>query len=80
MAKYRKSSHALYCCQHLVVWTPKYRYRILEGKTEEFLRQRIEQISGWHNVEVEELKSMPDHIRLLCSIPPRLSVSEYMGY
>jgi putative transposase len=79
MAKYRKSSHTVYCCQYHIVWTPKYRFRVLEGKISEFLEQKIRQISEWYDVEIEEMNIQKDHVHVLVSIPPKLSVSEYMG-
>ena len=79
MAKYRKSSHSIYYCKYHIVWTPKYRYRILEGKVKEFVEHKIKQMSEWYDVEIEEMNVMSDHIHIVCSIPPKLSVSEYVG-
>ena len=79
MAKYRKLSHTVYYCLYHIVWTPKYRFRVMEGKLGEFIEEKIRQISKWYSVEVEELKVMSDHVHIVCSIPPKLSVSEYVG-
>ena len=79
MAKYRKLSHTVYLCMYHIVWTPKYRYRVLEGKVKDFVETKIKQISEWYEVEVEELNIQPDHVHLVCTIPPKLSVSEYVG-
>jgi putative transposase len=79
MAKYRKLSHAVYHCNYHVIFVPKYRYRILEGKVKELVEQKIRQICGWYEVEIEELKIQADHVHMLISIPPKRSVSEIMG-
>ncbi|HNO70277.1 MAG TPA: IS200/IS605 family transposase [Bacteroidia bacterium] len=69
----------VYCCEYYIVWTPKYRFRVLDGKIKTFVEQKINQISEWYGVEVMEMNVMVDHIHVLVSIPPKLSVSEYMG-
>ena len=79
MAKYRRLSHTVYCCEYHIVWVPKYRYRILKGEIKDFLDSKIRQVSEWYGVEVIELAIQEDHIHLVCSIPPKLSVSDYMG-
>ena len=79
MAKYRKLSHTVYCCMYHIVWTPKCRYRVLEGKVKEFAEQKIRQISEWYEVEIEEMSVQVDHVHIVCSVPPKLSVSEYVG-
>lgn len=79
MAKYRKLSHTVYCCMYHIVWTPKYRFRVLEGKIKEFVENKIRQISEWYSVEIEEMSVQLDHVHIVCSIPPKLSVSNYVG-
>ena len=79
MPKYRKLSHAIYCCEYHIVWVPKYRFRILSGVIKELLDEWIRQISEWKGVEILELTICTDHIHLVASIPPKLSISDYMG-
>ena len=79
MAKYRKLSHAVYHCNYHIIFVPKYRYRILEGKVKEIVDQKIRQVCGWYDVEIEEMNIQSDHVHMLISIPPKLSVSEIMG-
>jgi putative transposase len=61
------------------VWTPKYRYRILEGEVSKQLDQKIRTICEWKDVEILELTIMKDHVHMVVTIPPRLSVSAMMG-
>ena len=79
MPKYRKLSHAIYCCEYHIVWVPKYRFRILSGVVKELLDEWIRQISEWKGVEILELTICTDHIHLVASVPPKLSISDYMG-
>jgi putative transposase len=78
--KYRKLTHTVYQCNYHLVWTPKYRYRVLEGAIKEAVEHDIRVLCAWKHVEVMELSVQPDHVHLLCSIPPRLSVSAFMGF
>jgi len=79
MTKYRKLSHSVYHCNYHVVFTPKYRYRILEGKVKEIVEHKIRQVCEWYEVEIEEMNIQPDHIHMVISIPPKRSVSEVLG-
>ena len=79
MGKFRQLSHVFYKCEYHVVFTPKYRFRILSGTIKLQVEQDIRAISQWKDVEVEELNVQPDHVHLVCSIPPKYSVSEILG-
>jgi putative transposase len=79
MSKYRKQSHVIYQCTYHIVWSPKFRYRILSGAIKELVEHDIRVLCSWREVEVLELNVQPDHVHLVCSIPPKLSVSELMG-
>ena len=79
MAKWKKSAHVVYQCSYHLVWTPKYRYRILEGKIKEFVEKKIRAICDWKRIEILEMTIMSDHVHLVAIIPPKLSISELMG-
>jgi len=79
MAKYKKLAHTIFCCEYHIIWVPKYRYRILEGAVKEFVSESIREVSEWQGVEVTELSVRPDHIHLVCTIPPKIAISDYMG-
>ena len=79
MGKYRRSSHAIYYCVYHIVWVPKYRYRVLRGAIKELLERDIRGISEWLGGELLELNVQEDHVHVVVSIPPKVSVSEYMG-
>ena len=77
--KYRKFSHVVYQCTYHVVWVPKYRFRILKGAIKTLLEEDIRMLCSWKEVEVLETSVQKDHVHLVCSIPPKVSVSEFMG-
>ncbi len=80
MAKYRKLSHVVYRCEYHLVFVPKYRFRILTGTVAERVDRDIRTLCGWKEVEVMELSVQADHIHLVCSVPPKLSISAFMGF
>lgn len=80
MGKYRKLSHVVYQCNYHLVWVPKYRYRVLTGVVKELVEKDVHTLCEWREVEVMELSVQADHIHLVCSIPPKLSISEFMGF
>ena len=77
--KYRKLSHVVYKCDYHIVWTPKYRYRVLFGEVKNLVGKDIRMLCEWKSVEIIELNVQVDHIHVVCSIPPKISVSELMG-
>jgi len=79
MAKWKKSAHVVYQCSYHLVWTPKYRYRILQGEIKEFVEKKIRAVCEWKHVEILELTIMPDHIHIVAIVPPKLSISALMG-
>jgi putative transposase len=79
MGKFRKLSHVYYKCEYHVVFVPKYRFRILTGTVNNLINHDIRLISQWKEVEVLELNVQADHVHLVCSIPPKISVSDFMG-
>jgi putative transposase len=79
MAKWKKLAHVVYQCSYHIVWTPKYRYRILEGDVAKAVEDKIRTICEWKDIEVLELSVMKDHVHMVATIPPRVSLSEVMG-
>ena len=79
MGKYRQLSHVYYQCEYHIVFVPKYRYGILAGLVKTLVEHDVNVISQWKEVEVQELSVQEDHVHLVCSIPPKISISDYMG-
>ena len=79
MAKWKKAAHVVYQCSYHLVWTPKYRYRILQGEIKEFVEKKIRAVCEWKHVEILEIRIMVDHVHMVAIIPPKLAIAELMG-
>ena len=79
MSTYKKLSLVIYYHVYHIVWTPKYRYKVLEGALKEFLESQIRMLCEWKGLEIQELNIQPDHIHIVLSIPPKMSISKVMG-
>lgn len=77
---YRKSSHAQYDIQYHIVWTTKYRYRVLRGKVAERARELIRQGCEARGITIIQGTIGKEHVHLLISCPPSLSVSQIAQY
>jgi putative transposase len=64
---------------YLNIWTPKYRLRILEGEISEEVSHCIQTFSEQKKSEVVELNIQKDHVHLIVMVPPKISISDYMG-
>lgn len=72
----RKSSHVQYDIEYHIVWTTKYRYRVIVGKIAERTRKLVIQSCNSMNVNIIKGSIGKEHIHLLVSCPPSLSVSK----
>ena len=72
----RKSSHVQYDIEYHIVWTTKYRYRVIVGKIAERARKLVIQSCNSMNVNIIKGSIGKEHIQLLVSCPPSLSVSK----
>jgi len=72
----RKSSHVQYDIEYHIVWTTKYRYRVIVGKIAERTRKLVIQSCNSMNVNIIKGAIGKEHIHLLVSCPPSLSVSK----
>ena len=73
-------SHTKWKCQYHIVFIPKYRKKQLYGRLKEDVREIISTLCKYKDVEIVEGAVCPDHIHICVSIPPKLSVSSFMGY
>lgn len=79
ISKYKKLSHVIYKCDYHIVWVPKYRLRILKGEIKSLVEDDIKMLCDWKECEVVELNVQEDHVHLLVSVPPKISISYLMG-
>ncbi len=79
MSRFRKLSHTIWHCQYHIVWTPKYRLRILTGQVASEASHCIRAFSEHKNSEVIELSVQIDHVHLIALVPPKISISDFVG-
>lgn len=80
MKDFRRLAHALWECKYHIVWCPKYRFRLLKGEIRKSIRDIVKQLCEWKQAEILEGSVQIDHIHLVLSIPPKYSVSEFVGF
>ncbi len=73
-------SHTKWECKYHIVFAPKFRRKEIYGKLKADIGQILRQLCRNKEVEVIEAHACIDHIHMLVSIPPKLSVSSFMGY
>ena len=72
-------SHSKWLCKYHIVFTPKYRRKVIYYQLRADIQKIIKDLCKWKGIEIIEGHMMPDHIHLLLSIPPQYSVSQIMG-
>ena len=78
MQNYRKGSHTVYDLKYHIVWITKYRKPVMRGDIAERVRDLIREISRSLDVEIIKGHVARDHVHLFVSIPPQVSVSNYV--
>ena len=73
-------AHTTWNCKYHIVFAPKNRRQEIYGKIKGDIGQIIRKLCEWKGVEIIEAEACPDHIHMLVSIPPKISVSSFMGY
>ena len=75
-----KQAHTSWRCQYHVVFAPKYRRMAIYGQIKRDIGQILRRLCEQKGVTIIEAEACPDHIHMLISIPPKLSVAQIMGY
>ena len=73
-------SHTKWMCKYHIVFTPKYRRKIIYNQYKQSIVQILRQLCSYKGVEILEGHLMPYHVHMRVSIPPKISVSQFMGY
>ncbi len=73
-------SHTRWNCKYHIVFAPKFRRQAIYGKLKIDIGRILRILSERKRVIIEEAELCPDHIHMLVSIPPNLSVSQFVGY
>lgn len=62
------------------MFAPKYCRQIIYGRIKTYIGKIIRKLCEWKGVNILEAEACPDHIHMLVEIPPKISVSSFMGY
>ena len=73
-------THTTWNCKYHIIFEPKYRRQVIYGKIKMDIGKIIRTLCEQKGVEIIEAEACPDHIHMLVSIPPKISVSAFVGY
>ena len=76
---YESLSHTKWRCQYHIILTPKYRRQVIYGKYKKEIGKILRTLCERNGIEIHEANACRDHIHMLVSIPPKMSVSRAMG-
>lgn len=74
MKKFKFNNNVVYSCKYHVVWTPKYRRKVLKDGVDVRLKELLEQVAKDIQVEILEMEIMPDHVHLLIEVDPQFGI------
>ena len=73
-------SHTKWSCKYHIVFAPKYRRKTFYGEKKLEVGAILRELCKWKGVAIIEAEVCPDHIHMLVEIPPKMSVSSFMGF
>ena len=73
-------AHTSWNCKYHIVFAPKYRRKVFYGEKRLEIGAILRSLCEWKEVNIVEAEMCPDHVHMLVEIPPKLSVSGFMGY
>jgi putative transposase len=73
-------AHSKWRCKYHIVFAPKYRRQVIYGKIKTDIGVILRKLCEYKGVEILEANLCPDHIHMLVSIPPKISVAQFVGY
>ena len=76
----KSTAHSKYRCQYHIVFAPKYRRKEIYGQLRKDIGEILRKLCEQKGVEIIEAEACPDHIHMLESIPPHISIAQFMGY
>ena len=76
----KSTAHSKYRCQYHIVFAPKYRRKEIYGQLKRDIGEILRKLCEQKGVEIIEAEACPDHIHMLLSIPPHISIAQFMGF
>ena len=80
MGDAKSLAHTKWNCKYHIVFAPKYRRQVFYGEKRRAVGDILRKLCEWKDVKILEAECCPDHIHMLLEIPPKISVSSFMGY
>ena len=80
MSGVQSLAHTKWNCKYHVVFAPKYRRQVFYGEKKREIGELLRRLCEWKGVTILEAECCPDHVHMLLEIPPKMSVSGFMGY
>ena len=76
----KRTAHSSYRCQYHIVFAPKYRRKEIYGKLRKDIGEILRKLCEQKGVEIIEAETCIDHVHMLITIPPYISVAQFMGF
>ena len=73
-------AHTKWNCIYHIIFIPKYRRKVMFGQIKNDVREIVKTLCGYKDVEILEGVVGKDHVHLCVKIPPKIAVSEFVGY
>ena len=73
-------SHTKWNCKYHIVFAPKYRRKVFYGEKRAEIGAILRELCNWKGVNIINAEVCPDHVHMLVEIPPKMSVSGFMGF
>ena len=73
-------AHTKWNCKYHIVFAPKYRRKVIYGTIKVDIGKILRKLCEQKGVEIIEANLCPDHVHMLVSIPPKISISSFVGY
>ena len=80
VTKTQSLAHTKWLCKYHIVFTPKYRRKVIYNQYRNSLREILRRLCEYKGVKIIEGELMADYVHMLVLIPPKISVSSFMGY
>ena len=75
----KQTAHSSYRCEYHIVFAPKYRRKVIYSQLKKDVGEILRKLCNELKVEIIEAQACPDHIHMLVSIPPYMSISQFVG-
>lgn len=73
-------THTKWNCKYHIVFAPKYRRKVFYGKMRVEIGKILRELCDWKQIRIVKAEVCIDHIHMLVEIPPKISVSSFVGF